>query len=105
MVHLWDVRRDGTGAKAVHHELDQFKDTPENRAVLIYKLDEYRRNVTAAHSKLMELHDGRIGSNDQLPLLLTDANEEFFEEHIKADGAYDFTDILTPYPLNTPAGE
>ncbi len=102
MVHLWDVRGDGTQTRVVHHSIDHFKNTSENRAVLVYKLDDYREAVKAAHSKLMELHDGRIGSNDRLLPLLTDANEVFFEEHIKAEGAYDFADILTPYPLYPP---
>ena len=105
IVHLWDVRGGGMHVRAVHRVIDQYKNTPENRAVLVYELDDYRREVKAAHAKLTELHDGRIGNNERLSLLLTDANEEFFEEHINGEGAYDYPDVLTPYPLELPSDE
>lgn len=101
----WDVLRDGEDVKAVHHSLKWFVDTPENRANLIFMLDDFRREMKRAHSKLAELHEGRIGQHEGLAQLMTDANDEFFEAHITAEGAYENVDIVVPAAILLPADE
>ena len=105
MTGWWDVLRDGEEIKSVHRSVKWFRDTPENRAVLIYAVDDYRQKVKAAHSNITSMHEGRIGKHEDLPLLLIDANDEFFEAHIAAEGAYDDPDVVSPVELLLPADE
>ena len=42
---VWDVRGGGMNVRAVHAALDGHKNTPENRALPVYELDGYRREV------------------------------------------------------------
>ena len=52
-----------------------------------------------AHANFSELYEGRIGEDEDLPLLFADANDEFFEEFITSRGAYDHPDVMTPLAL------
>ena len=101
----WDVRRVGNEFHAIHHSIEWFRDTPENRSLLVYTLDDYRQKVKEAHAKLMAMHDGRIGSNEALASLMTDANDEFFEAYITAEGAYDNPEIVVPAAILLPADD
>ena len=73
---------------------------PDDYAAIVHTLADYRQKVSAAHSKLVETHDGRMGDHEDLPMLVLDANDEFLEELLVAEGAYQFN--KTPLSIPTP---
>ena len=99
---LWDVQRDGSEIKVVHWAKKWFKPSEINEARLEFTLEDYRREVKKAHANFSKLYEGRIGEDEDLPLLFADANDEFFEEFITSRGAYDYPDVLTPLAFPIP---
>ena len=98
----WDVQRDGSEIKVVHWGKSWFKPSEINESRLEFTLEDYRREVKKAHANFSKLYEGRIGEDEDLPLLFADANDEFFEEFITSRGAYDYPDVLTPLAFPIP---
>ncbi len=99
-VQTWDLTREGSDIVVARHDAWHHINSPDDYALIVHSLDEYRDKVKDAHSKLVETHDGRMGDHEDLPMLVLDANDEFLEELFVAEGAYKFN--KTPLSITVP---
>ena len=97
----WDVQRreDGT-VVAVHIERDDWRyyrpdDYLKYRSVLEMELPALKEVVTAANQARVSEYGGRIGADESLPMLVTDANN--LRQYYTEVGAFDHPDG-TPVP-------
>ena len=111
-VETWDVVREGAEILVARDDAQFHINRPDDYALIVHPLDEYRQKVGEAHAKLVEMHDGRMGDHEDLPMLVLDANDDFLEELLVVEGAYQFNktplSITAPdpdfqYPTPTPA--
>ena len=96
IIHVWDVqRRDDSIVIAVHPERDLWRTLrPDDYQTHISKLEmelpEFTRAVTTAHQARVTEYGGRIDADEDLPMLLTDANQ--LRQYFTAVGTYNDTD-------------
>ena len=96
IIHVWDVqRRDDSTVIAVHPERDLWRTLrPDDYQTHISKLEmelpEFTRAVTTAHQARVTEYGGRIDADEDLPMLLTDANQ--LRQYFTAVGTYNDTD-------------
>ena len=111
-VETWDVVREGAEILVARDDAQFHINRPDDYALIVHPLDEYRQKVGEAHAKLVEMHDGRMGDHEDLPMLVLDANDDFLEDLLVVEGAYKFNktplSIAAPdpdfqYPTPTPA--
>ena len=102
IVHYWKLDRDDSDANVTHSQIDQHLDTPENRALLIYPLEDYRATIIEAFHALIKMHDGRIGDHEDLPLLLSEATDESLDAYIRSQGGYEWPERVTPATISIP---
>ena len=87
----WDVERQEDGSViAVHPLRDLWRaysdDYRTYRSQLGMELPAFRRAVTEAHQERVTEYSGRIGADEDLPLLITDANQ--LSQFYRDTGAY-----------------
>ena len=92
----WDVQRqeDGT-VVAVHPDRDLWRrrqpdDYQTYRSVLEMELPAFKQAVTEANQARVTQYEGRIGADEGLPMLVSDANQ--LRQYFIAVGAYDHPD-------------
>ncbi len=111
-VQTWDVMREGAEILVARDDARYHTNRPDDYALIVHPLDKYRQKVGEAHAKFVEMHDGRMGDHEDLPMLVLDANDDFLEELLVVEGGYKFNktplSITAPdpgfqYPTPTPA--
>ena len=88
----WDVQREDGSVIAVHPNRDLWQrlrpdDYVTHRSALEMELPTFTQAVTAAHEARVTEYDGRIGEDEDLPDLVTNANN--LRDYYIEVGAYD----------------
>ena len=102
IIHVWDVqRRDDGTVIAVHPDRNLWRslrpdDYQTHRSKLEMEMPAFTQAVTTAHQARVTEYGGRIGADEDLPMLLTDANQ--LRQYFTAVGAYDETDLPPVQP-------
>lgn len=91
----WDVeRQEGSTVIAVHPFRDGWKrrtdDYETHRSALEMDLDDFTEAVKEVNGERIDEDDGRIGADEDLPMLVTDANR--LRQYYVATGSYNHPD-------------
>ena len=90
-VQTWDVIREGAEILVARDDAQYHTSRPDDYALIVRPLDDYRQKVGEAHAKLVEMHDGRMGDHEDLPMLVLDANDDFLEQLLVVEGGTNST--------------
>ena len=95
MFITWDVERQEDDTVIAVHPLRHLwraysDDYRTYRSQLEMELPAFRRAVTEAHQERVTEYSGRIGADEDLPLLITDANQ--LSQFYRDTGAYNHPD-------------
>lgn len=102
-VLTWNLQLQGEEVQVAREDAWAHVGDTENLALIVHGLDHHRTEVRTAHAKLVEMHDGRMGEHEDLPLLALDASLEGLEALLVAEGSYKFN--KTPVHIAKPDPE
>ncbi len=104
MVYFWDVQQVGGVTRVIAPDKHEYPQTTENLALLDNTLEDFRTKITQAAATRTANTGGRVGTDPNLPLLITDANK--LSTHYGAIGAvYDDPTQTPAKPPPVPGAE
>ncbi|MDE0120283.1 MAG: hypothetical protein OXS33_00955 [bacterium] len=104
MVSFWDVQQVNGVTRVIAPDKHEYPQTPENLALLDFSLADFRTKITQADATRRANTGGRVGTDPNLPLLISDANQ--LSTYYGAIGAvYDDPTQIPAKPPPVPGAE